>query len=388
VSIRIPDLLDGILEATAAEAAAKVRVSTYRAALEDEARRRYDADGAAPAWTAPDLGKVRLEPPGPWTAVVADAVAFGDHVLEHYPTEAVLVIEVPGTDAQAAGEALAFAGVTARARVETRPAWSATYLDSLDVSDDDNGDPSATSAVPDEEVAVDPAGLLVPGITRQRAAAKLVVSLDRNRRTAAINEAREAANVTIVEATGVTDEQLAALDTARRELEALPGDVLAAIAKAHNLGSSGTKAALAERVARAEQASGKVIRTATITPTGVNFRVEAAGGWDEPGDPAEDLEAARRLMDTEATPEPLPDDVEVEEVTTVEQPVDSYDPAAAAADDRRAALLDGLSREALRKYAKAHNISAAGTKADLIARLPAGTTVTDVTTYLNQERTP
>lgn len=48
----------------------------------------------------------------------------------------------------------------------------------------------------------------------------------------------------------------------------------------------------------------------------------------------------------------------------------------------RATRLDGLSREALRRYAKAVGINPGGTKGDLLDRLAeAGTTVTDVNAH-------
>lgn len=436
MSIRIPDLLEGILEATAAEAAAKARLATLRAALEDEARRRLAAEGAAPSWNAPQLGKVRLEPAGAWTATVADASAFGSWVAEHHPTEATATVVLNAGDLADALQALKFIGVEPlEARAEARSAFEEQLIGRLVVEVEETGEGAELVR---EFVIVDPTtGLAPDGLTGTRKPDKLVVTLDKDRRTAAITEARTQA-AELLEA--ATDEDapgpdLVELDERRRELEDLHATTLATIAKAHGLGSSGTKAALAERIARAELATGNVIRTAAT--------VEAP----------------------EPTPAPLPDDVEVEEVTTLEPPaqdqhrnpyvgagadgarrsaqidreevdgLDRDDPrrdqllASADAWDRQAAELDadnvipgefpqvepdsplpvgenapgpgpftdetgapvagldrlleavdtaddadtlaGRSREVLRGYAKAIGVSAAGTKADVIDRLVA-----------------
>lgn len=264
MGIRIPDLLNGILEATAAEAAAKARITTLRAALEDEARRRFAADGAAPSWAAPQLGKVRLDPPSEWAAEVADPAAFGSYVAQHYPTEATALIAIAAPDLEDVLKALEFIGVTpTESRIEVRPAWSATYLEGLAVdveeqTDDEGGvDRAITVVDPDT-------GVLVDGLTAGRKPAKLVVSLDRDRRTAAVEEAKAIANALLTDAAGedAPEVDLVELDARRRELEGLHGDQLAAIAKARELGSSGTKAALAERIARVELATGHVIRPA------------------------------------------------------------------------------------------------------------------------------
>lgn len=421
-TVHIPTLLEGILEATASEAAAKARIATLRAALEDEARRRFAAEGAAPSWTTPQLGKVRLDPPSEWAATVADPAAFGSFVAEHYPTEATAILPLPAADLADALQALEFIGVkpAGEVRVEVRSAWEEPYVAGLavDVEETELDDGSVDRTI----TVVDPdSGQLVEGMTATRKPAKLVVSLDRDRRTAAITQAQASASALLEAA---SDEEapgpdLDELHARRVELEGLHATTLTTVAKAHGLGSSGTKAELAERIARAELATGNVIR------------------------PASSIE----------TPEPLPDDVEVEEVSTVpvedpaelaagivdrlgvvgevmrdagppevregmavlehvaehgldqpveevpeggavaaqlEDPVDVVREALATTEgaegphidelaQRRRALLDGLSREVLRGYAKSVSISAAGTKGDLLDRLvEAGTTVTQV----------
>ena len=426
-TVHIPTLLEGILEATAAEAAAKARIATLRAALEDEARRRFAAEGAAPSWTTPQLGKVRLDPPSEWAATVADPAAFGSFVAEHYPTEATAIVPIPAADLADALQALEFIGVkpAGEVRVEVRSAWEEPYVAGLavDVEETELEDGAVDRTI----TVVDPAtGQLVDGMTATRKPAKLVVSLDRDRRTAAVTQAQATA-AALLEAASEDEApgpDLDELHARRIELEGLHATTLTTIAKAHDLGSSGTKAELAERIARAELATGNVIR------------------------PASTIE----------TPEPLPDDVEVEEVTTlpVDQPVEEVPDAGTVAeaeeevcgysfdhdttganpyecrrcgaeleqpDDepervvildeavvdevrealattegaegphvdeltaRRRQLLDGLSREVLRGYAKSVGISAAGTKGDLLDRLvEAGATVTQVNEWARAAR--
>ncbi len=418
MSISIPDLLEGILEATAAEAAAKARIVAYRGALEDEARRRLAADGAAPSWNAPELGKVRLEPAGAWSATVADPAAFGSYVAEHHPTEATAVLALSAGDLEAALEALEFAGIKPLdTNLEVRSAWSGPFLASLalDVDEEELDDGTVNRTVTAADTTT---GSIVPGIDVTRSAAKLVVSLDRGRRTAVVEEARTSANAAIADAIGEDQAaaDLAALDVTRRELEGLHGDQLATIAKAHGLGSSGTKAALAERIARAEHATGKVVRPAATLEGTVHRAIseEAVVGVvaQEPpptdrvattghripyvGDGADgarrsaaiDSSEADGMDPGEARDERLAIDLGVaiavvlgdEELTRLTA-VDPIVAAAKAQADQPLTDLEAAgSREVLRAAAKARSISAAGTKRDVALRLlEAGVTAEDLT---------
>lgn len=424
-TLHIPTLLEAILEATATEQAAKARIASLRAAIEDEARRRYAADGAAPSWNTPALGKVRLDPEGDWTAAVADPAAFGSWVAEHYPTEATAVIPIAASDLADALQALEFIGVTPAGdvRVEVRSAWEEALTKRAAVDVDDQRDEDG-QLIERTVTIVDPdTGLLVDGMTANRKPARLVVSLDRDRRTAAISGAVVEVEALVTEASG--DEAAVAdyleLHQRRRDLEGLAAAQLSTIAKAHNLGGTGTKAELAERIARAELATGNVIRPASDLP-----EVEPDGcvGEHTPSRPSCDYSPAGARANLTAVPDPLPDDAEVEEVTTLpaedpaplDPPADgAYAPGGAVANAiadevRRAqaaevefldqpveevpdagptsrALLDGLSREVLRGYAKSVGISAAGTKGDLLDRLEAaGTTVTAVNDYARAAR--
>lgn len=407
MSISIPDLLEGILEATAAEAAAKARIVAYRGALEDEARRRLAADGAAPSWNAPELGKVRLEPAGAWSATVADPAAFGSYVAEHHPTEATAVLALSAGDLEAALEALEFAGIKPLdTNLEVRSAWSGPFLAglALDVDEEELDDGTVDRTVTAADTTT---GSIVPGIGVTRSAAKLVVSLDRGRRTAVVEEARTSANAAIADAIGEDQAaaDLAALDVTRRELEGLHGDQLATIAKAHGLGSSGTKAALAERIARAEHATGKVVRPAAtlegtvhraiseeavvgvvaqeppptdrVTTTGHRIpyvgdgadgarrsaaidRSEADGM--DPGEARDERLASADRWDAQAAAL----DEEVTRLTATDPIVAA---AKAQADQPLTDLEAAGSREVLRAAAKARGISAAGTKRDVALRL-------------------
>lgn len=428
MSISIPDLLEGILEATAAEAAAKARIVAYRGALEDEGRRRMAADGAAPSWNAPDLGKVRLEPPGPWAPTVADPDTFASYVAEHHPSEATGVIRVPVEHLEDVLAAIGFAlptsmggPATIEAAIEVRPAWVGPYLATLaldvEVAEHDDGTTTVTATAAETDT-----GNIVPGLTATQTAAKLVVALDRNRRTAVVEEARTSANAAIVEAIG--DDQAAAdleaLDVTRRELEALHGDQLAVIAKAHGLGSSGTKAALAERIARAEHASGRVIRPAgTIagvpvmsTPLAVEH---PAYDVKLNSDVVADLPPRREPghshdVTVECVPEGCTGHPRWAEIRATEAAIEAIDAAVLPPDDdpeqgtdeerergsvaylndkRAAALMEGRSREVLRSRAKALGLSAAGTKRDVANVLAAaGITADDFNPTTTQERTP
>lgn len=343
MTVRIPDLLDAILEATADEATAKARIAGIRAVLEDEARRRFAAEGAAPTWTAPQVGKVRYDAPGPWRALVHDHDAFGSWVAEHYPSEATGVIRVPAGQLETVMAAIGFAlseevQAAVSVAVEVRPAWSGTFLEGLAVDVEETTTDEGTER---EFTIADPiSGELVPGTTGTRSGGKLVVSLDRDRRTVALEQARETAEAIIAQATEGEEAPAAdraALDHRRRELEGMPAEVLSEVARRMELGTSGTKAALAERIARAEALAGHEFPIHKLTP---------------PED------------------EPAP----------AEQPAEPERGSVAYLEDRRAGELEQLgSREVLRTLAKRRGVAPSGTKADVAKRLAAaGVTPDDV----------
>lgn len=405
MGIRIPDLLEGILEATAAEAAAKARIAALRAVLEDEARRRYEADGAAPTWKARDAGTVRYDEAGEWTAQVADASTFGSFVAQHYPTEATGVLRLPVDQLELALEALGFAGVNADTGlvtdVEVRPAWSGEFLKGLLVDVEEVYEVGAALPVERVFTVVDAAtGQLVDGTTGTRSAAKLVVSLDRTRRAASIDEALDDAkalveSATTGEATGPSAEDIRAK---RIELEGLHGDDLKAHARRLDLSSSGTKAELAERVARVALAKGITLVPASELPPRAPMlsdeELATARRFEEA--PAADLDAEVRALAAEvadatgstearAIAEHGLED-EIVPVSTVAEPITAVDPATATIvepydDDRpgmmRVHVLEGHikavealgSREHLRRVARSLDVGGGGTKRELATRL-------------------
>lgn len=365
MGLRIPALLDAILEATATEQGAKARIAAIRATLEDEARRRFIDEGAAPSWNAPRLGKVRYDPPGEWTAQVADPDAFASWVAEHHPTEAITGLAVAPEHTEAAIEALTFAGVPHVAAVRVRSAWSSTFLEALTVDvEETEGEAGAIDrafTIVDAET-----GDLPPGLTATRSAGKLVVNLDRERRTVALEVAKADAEEVIRTATeGETPAaDVAALDERRTELEGFHADVLTAYAKRLDLGGSGTKAQLAERIARAEALSGRrELLTASHLPSPVHDHTCPVDCGPE-HDRAMESDADEQLAEPAA---------ERGSVAYLDQ-------------KREAAILIIGSREDLRRFAKAKGIPAAGTKPDVAHRIAAaGHTADDVTTYLAQE---
>jgi hypothetical protein len=174
--------LNRLLEATAAKVAAETRIGALRLDLETEARRRFTEEGAAPSWKAAGLGSVRLDgadaAPKPY---VRDESEFASWLAQNYPTEAVATVTVDPDKLADALAALALAGVAATAKVEPRPGFVSTWLPALELD----------QVSPDAEVAaIDPAtGQFVPGIGATRAAPRLVVSLDKDRKATAVAEA-------------------------------------------------------------------------------------------------------------------------------------------------------------------------------------------------------
>lgn len=429
MGIDVPTILDALLEATADEATAKARIASLRASLEEEARRRFTTERAAPSWNAPELGKVRFDPPGKWEAMVVDDKAWGSWVAERHPSEATGVIRLPARLLGEAIQALEFAvmgdGDTMDATVEVRPAWSSTFLGQLTVDVEETTDPE-TLAVDREFTITDADGQLVDGVTGTRSAAKLVVSLDRDRRTQAIESARSAAGALIEVAQ--TDEgpevDREELDERRRYLEGLHADVLAAYAARLELSKSGTKAELAERIARTEAITG---RRELVPASGL---AQAASGGPDPEpetvylqdpipphryDPEgrDDTPTGRSCKacgghrDEEGTnhighDHTCPVDCGPEHDRAMEEDADrqlaeleaedAAEPergSVAYLDGKRAAAIEETgSREDLRRYAKAKGVGASGTKAQVAKRIAdAGHTADDVTNYL-EEPTP
>lgn len=218
MGIHVPTILERLLDATADKTRADARITGLRSILAEEAGRRYAEEGAAPTWKRRDVGTVRYDEPGEWSAVVVDEAAFGSYVAEHYPTEATGVLDVPAAQLEAALDALRFAGIDViESRVAVRGNFTATYLERLAVDveetrDDEDGSIDRTITVVDAST-----GQLVPGTSAERSAAKLVVTLDRDLKARVIEEAKAAAAADLAEPV-TRDEALAGEEAAAPEL--------------------------------------------------------------------------------------------------------------------------------------------------------------------------
>lgn len=391
MGIDVPTILDALLEATADEATAKARIASLRASLEEEARRRFQTERAAPSWNAPELGKVRFDPPGKWEAMVVDHDAWGSWVAEHHPSEATGVIRLPAALLEEALMAIGFAlgehgqPNTVTSTVEVRPAWSSTFLGSLTVDVEEESGPDGELI---REFAItDPTtGEVVDGVTGTRSAAKLVVSLDRDRRTRAIESARAAAGALLEVAQ--TDEgpevDRQELDARRRYLEGLHADVLAAYAGRLELSKSGTKAELAERIARTEAITGRreLVPASDLTDRQGDAVAPRPGGLAGEASPAPMRDGGGAERGAGRTPSAAP--------PPAAEPDEPERGSVAYLDGKRAAAIEETgSREDLRRFAKAKGVGASGTKAQVAKRIAdAGHTADDVTTYLTEEPTP
>ena len=395
MTVRIPDLLQVILTNTEAEAAAKATIARTRAVLEAEARARLAAEGAAPSWSTKGLGKVRYDDAGEWTATVADETALGSWVAEHYPTEATAVVTLDATDLEAALEALTFAGITpAEARVALRPTFAAQLAE--------NRLPDRDVVVDVEETASDDGGV------------------DRVINITAVHQT----TVAIIAAATTDAEGIVldprAVDARRRDLETLPLPDLKSACLRQELGTSGTKAQLAERLARAqltyEAEAGVAIEHAANNATSAEEAdailarthpelVPTPGLIDAATARARLLAAAGGALTT-ATPQPAPTravalqertptmvtahlapELTDEEAATVARfengPAAFPDDTTSAANDALTAplaALTALTGDQLKRAARAYGLPIAGSKQVLAGRLlEFGITADDVT---------
>ncbi len=261
-AIRIPDLLQELLTATADEVNAKARVSIVRSTLEDEGRRRLADEGAAPTWKT-GLGVVRYDAQGDWRAVVAVPSAFGSYVAEHHPENATATVVLNSADLEAVLEAIEFAGIRPlSSAVEVREPFGTEFLKGLTV-DVAESQASPGHPVGDERTftvtEVDKTtgeARPVPGLSAARTPAKLVVTLDKDQRQAAIEAATAAAEQVVANATVLDAEQTEAADPEpvrelATRLNTAHADVGKKLATALGLSTTGTKADLSRRVALA-----------------------------------------------------------------------------------------------------------------------------------------
>ena len=387
MALRIPTVLEAILEATAIETAAKARITGLRAVLETEARRRLAEEGAAPTWKARNAGSVRFDAPGDWSATVADADKFGSYVAERHPEEATAVLRLKVTDLADALTALGFVGIEHDgARVEVRPGFSAKYLADLvvDVEEQRGEDGSVDRTIR----VIDPAtGELVDGVSAQQAnpTGKLVVTLDRDRRREVLEAAKVEAEALVAEATGqpapapvepgrtVTLEELTTAGVVRPASELVPADE-DRVALDHQAPGGHRRPYVGEGADGARR-SAEIDRNEADTYDRDDARRDAALAS------AERWEAQAAELEAAATEpeEPARIPVDDRDHFTGREPYAVLDDPASTAtpteDDVTAAVagIDAVeamdSREALRRLARAKGINPGGTKRELAERL-------------------
>lgn len=232
--------LTEVLTATQEKASAEARIARYRAALEDEARAEASRRGVFPEWTAAGLGVVEYRAPGPWTPAVGSPELWTTWAAQHVAREtATVTITVPAALAEAALEALDFAGITATATTII----PTDALANLTASSSNAVDEPPAYYWTDPDTGEDhPA----EGIRATRSVACLRINLDPARKRGAIAAGEAAANTTLAElGEGAPDHE-----PLRLTLELYKREVLAGYAQAVGMSSGGTKAQLAERLAR------------------------------------------------------------------------------------------------------------------------------------------
>jgi hypothetical protein len=435
MTVHIPTLLEGILDATADEVAAKSRVQGFRAVLEDEARRRVIDEGAAPSWKA-TAGTVRYQDIGPWTATVIDPQVFASHVADHHPEHVTATVVLDATDLEAALEALEFAGVKPlRSELEVRDPFGTAYLKGLNVDvaeigqrDSEGHDLHMHREFTITHVDTDTGeAVVVPGTSAARTPGKLVVTLDKDAKAKAVEAAASAASQLVATATVLPTEAAPPADAIARTalietLVARPAELVTSIAKALDLSQTGTRLELATKVAMmADLNSGaaKVI-DAMLAADGPEALASAERGIYpavmveperlDPTDPdlgakalarADELKAQlqARREHAEAHPEaytrPAPVEQLLDEGEVIEAQVAaaatpapapvaaSETPAVVPGDDDPAvlALEAAGNRDQLRKLARANNVAPGGTKRDVALALhAAGHTADEVPT--------
>jgi hypothetical protein len=185
--VKIDEILQRILGATADKARAEAVIARLREGLHAEAMRRFRDEGAAPSWKARGLGSARLDgADAPPKVFVSRDGEFADWLAQRQPESVVATLTVPADRLADALDALGFAGVDATAQVVTGPA-ALTWVD------------EHTRAVQLEEdrwsvVAVDEDGKRtdegeIPGLLASRSAPRIVISLAPEVKAQAVSDA-------------------------------------------------------------------------------------------------------------------------------------------------------------------------------------------------------
>lgn len=195
--MQIRRYLQALLDATAEQTAAKAKVDALREVLADEARRRWQAEGAAPTWKA-DLGQVRLDGTRPEPRLeITDRDTWANHVVMQHPEHAIgQITGIPADRLNDARAALAFAGIeaeTIHGSWEVDARWETELLtEHLEVEVNEIHDAAHGAPVQRIGEIVDTAGALaspgeiieLPGVEIRGLdpAPRLVVTLDGDRK--------------------------------------------------------------------------------------------------------------------------------------------------------------------------------------------------------------
>lgn len=162
-------LLTEVLHIDAKLDAYKTRRAELRGLLETEALARYEAEGAAPSWKVARLGSATLCAADADPVVnVTDDDAYAEWVLNNHPTEAEVVLRIPGplADADQVRELVAVL-TTIGCRVDIEPA--AAFLAAIE---------KTGRADTEAGILIDKSGEIVPGVTVTKKAPYLRVTLD------------------------------------------------------------------------------------------------------------------------------------------------------------------------------------------------------------------
>lgn len=207
----VPRWLDALLDATRDQAAAKVKVDRLRAKIDEEARRRLEADGAAPQWKARG-GVIRLDGTLPEPVIkVADRDAWASYAAQVAPERVAAHLNIAAADVEAALAALKFAGVNVDlVNLDVDGKWETQTLELLDIVVNDPEPGVDLAAEHPAALVVDTAGVVseAPGMILDRASSgleavlpipspRLVVTLDPTRKRAAEDAAGDEADKVI-----------------------------------------------------------------------------------------------------------------------------------------------------------------------------------------------
>ncbi|WP_288797817.1 SAP domain-containing protein [uncultured Arsenicicoccus sp.] len=182
----IADYVDTILTATVDKTRAEALIAKARASLKDRLTDIAAEQGGSPTIKAKGRGAVRLDLESDWLPLVTDHDAFASHIAERRPGVAG-VIRVPASSLEAALDALDAVGITdPDVSLDVPSIVRDDYLNDVQITAEDVPGGrvfTATHINPETGEATD-----VPGVQGTRTPARLVVTLDRDAKRAAVDE--------------------------------------------------------------------------------------------------------------------------------------------------------------------------------------------------------